>query len=241
MSTQDPHSSSDPYGQPGPSQSSGQQGQYGQPGPSQSSGQYGQPGPSQSSGQYGQPGPSQSSGQYGQQGQYGSAPQYGQANQPYGAAPQYDSGQQYYGGGYGQQAPQGRPGTVVAACVMSWIGGALMLGLGLLFALMSGTQSFQDSIQDSAPEIGDDAQALGIGIGIFMLVWALLVIVPAIFVWKGKLWATIILTVLGGIYLLLGIVGIAGNPAALLSVLYVGGVLALLWLRPSQDFYRRSK
>lgn len=189
--------------------------------------------------QYGQP--QGGAPQYGApQQQYGQAPVYGQ--QPYGAAPQYGQAPAYgapqYGqpyGAYGAPGPVGRPGTLIAASVINWIGSSFGLLIGIVIMAASGTQEFQD-------EFGSNDVTAGalVAVGLIMTFLCLASLVLSIFAFQGKRWAVIALTVLGGIFLLGGIAGMASGSGGggLLGMAWVGLSIGLYWATTSQAYYR---
>jgi len=202
-SYEQPSQSPQPYGQQ-PAQP-----EYGQSGPPQ----YGQP-------QYGQP--SGQPQQYGQYGQASGQPQ--QYGQPYGAQP-YAYGQSGYDqGGYGS-APMSRPGAVTAAAVITFV----LSGLALLASLIAGVSvlAARDGIKDellkdqnfrNTFDRGDiDTVVTFVGLGaLFFALLALLGIVLAALVLRGRGWARIALIVLS-------------VPTAVLGLIGFGAAFPLLW------------
>ncbi|MDE9367183.1 hypothetical protein PZ938_16310 [Luteipulveratus sp. YIM 133132] len=219
------HTSDDPYAPPPENNAGGQQPQYGQNPP-----QYGQ-NPTQP--QYGQNPP-----QYGQNppqyGQSPTQPQYGQ--QPgYPAAPGYDQGQYPYGGyGQGQPAgPVGRPGTLLAASILTWIGSGLGILVGLVLMVASGSSEFRDQLDDVEPGA---VAAIG---GIILAVCVVSALM-AFFAFKGHRWAVIVLTVLGALFMLGAISSLAqGNGGGIVSLAWIGAAVGLFWATPSRQFYAR--
>lgn len=185
---------------------------------------------------------------------YGQAGSYSQA-QPdaYGTS----SGQAQTGaygapaaGGYSQQpdqfgqsaAPWGqggalpRPGTVIAGCVLAWIGSALMIVLGLIILIAGGTLTASDLGLSGADSAGLMA-VIGIFGGIF-LVWGLIVVLGAVFAFRGAKWGRMLLTVLGAIFLVFGIMGLTtGEASGLIGVAWVAASTVLLWLPASTAWY----
>ncbi|YAL82701.1 hypothetical protein ACMYYO_12305 [Dermacoccaceae bacterium W4C1] len=168
--------------------------------------------------------------QYGQQ-PYGSQPQYGQ--QPYGSQPQY--GQQPYGSQpqYGQQyGPVGRPGTLIAASIMNWVGSALWLVIAVIIIVAA-----------LADAEGIDGAA--VAFGLVMAIVPALSFIGSLAAWKGSLWGPIVLSVLGGLLLLFFFVGTfalaaegnGGSAAFILIVAYLITALVLYWVTPSQGYY----
>jgi hypothetical protein len=197
------------YGQPAPPQSG--QSQYGQP-PGQPQ-QYAAPSYEQS---YGQP-----SGQ----------PQpYGQS---YGAQP-YGYSQSGYEHGYGS-APSKRPGAVTAAAIITIV----LSGLALLASVITGivVLAARDSIKDellSSPDFRGtfnrrdiDTVVTFVGLGsFFFALLALIGIVLAVLVMRGRGWARVTLIVLSVPTAILGLIGFG----AALPLLWTAGAVAVIVL-----------
>jgi hypothetical protein len=233
---QDPYGQ-DPYGQaptPPPAPTPYAQPQYGQQ-------PYGQQPP------YGQD-------PYGQapygQAPYGQQPQYGQ--QPY-AQPQY--GQQPYGQpGFEQypgafpfagQDPDKRPGTVLAAGIVTIVSSALtlvVLLLGLL-GLSASRQEFIDELNRNADFQGLDVTAdelvsvIQVFIGVFA-VWALVGILLGVLVMRRSKVARILLVISSGLVVAGGLLSITSVFSGL-WVLAAGAVIGLLFMGGANDWYSR--
>ena len=141
-------------------------------------------------------------------------PGYGQppSGSQYGQQPGQQHGQQYgqpYGESYGYDKGPGRgrrPGTVVAGCVMTWIGGAFGVLLGIGIAAASSSEEFKR--EAGIPSSAEDfLVALGIG----LLVMSVLAIVLAVFAFRGSNGAAITLLVLAGVYFLLALANLASG------------------------------
>ncbi len=204
-----------PYGQP----------QYGQP-------QYGQ----QPDQQYGQPSYGEPAGQpqqygapaYGQP-SYGQPQQYGQSyGQPYGY------GQQGYDQGYGG-APLSRPGAVTAAAIITFV----LAGLALLASAITGVTvlAARDDIKDqlvqdqnfsgtfSREDLDTVVTFIGLGAFLFALL-ALVGIVLAALVLRGRGWARVALIVLSVPTAIAGLIGFG----AALPLLWTAGAVAVIVL-----------
>jgi hypothetical protein len=208
-------------------QSSGQV--YGQAQPTQ---QYGQAQPTQQqpAQQYGQQQYGQQ--QYGQQ-QYGQQQPQQQYGQSYGAQP-YGYGQSGYDQGYGTASTK-RPGAVTAAAVITFV----LAGLALLGSLLTGISILvaRDDIERelltnpdftgsvSRDDIDTVVSFLGVGSLLFALL-ALVGIVLAALVLRGKGWARVALIVLSVLTALLGLIGFG----ALLPLVWTAGAIAVIVL-----------
>lgn len=194
------------YGQPG------QQPGQAQPGYGQPQGQPGQPQPG-----YGQQ-PGQQPGQYAAPGQYGAPgqpPSAPQAGYPAPGAPAY---------AHPALDPDKRPGGVVAASIMTWVGSGLMVfaGIGLLAA--GGSPDVLNTLS-MPPSAGSFLQITGA----VSLVISIVAIVLAVGAFKRKKGAMIGLVVLGAIYVIFSIVSmIQGMGSGVVAILWVAIACALL-------------
>jgi hypothetical protein len=212
------------YGQPQPGQP-----QYGQPQPGQP--QYGEP-------QYGQQQPGQP--EYGQQPPYGQQPAYGQGApgpggyQSYPAAPQ--------GGDWGTPpaAATERPTTVKAAIAAFLLNVALGV-IGLIVSFSNFSKYRADLAQASG--LSEDQVSTIVNATVALdVVLLLLFLVVLWFAWKGRNWARIVLWVLGGIYVLFGLLGAANlTVLSTIGLLVVIAGIVLLALKPSNEWYRAQK
>ncbi len=228
---------------------SGQPPSYGQP-----SQPYGQPPSQPEYGQTGQPQTGQPpAGQYGQPQQYGT-PAYGQSyGQPSGQPQQYGQsygaqsygyGQSGYDQGYGS-APMSRPGAVTAAAVITFV----LAGLALLGSLIAGVSvlAARDGIKEELlkdPTFRDtfdpgdiDTVVTFVGLGAFFFaLLALVGIVLAALVMRGRGWARIALIVLSVPTAVLGLIGF-GAAFPLLWTLGAVAVIVLLSLGQVRQWF----
>lgn len=204
--------------------------------------------------QYGQPAYGQQPyGQdpYGQQPQYGQQP-YGQ--DPYGQQPQY--GQQPYGQPAFEQYPSGgfpfagkdvdkRPGTVLAAGIVTIVSSALTLVLLLLglLGLSASRQDFIDELNRNADFQSVDVTAdqlvsvIQVFIGVFA-VWALVGILLGVLVMRRSKVARILLVISSGLVVAGGLLTITSVFSGL-WVLAGGAVIGLLFMGGANDWYAR--
>jgi hypothetical protein len=237
-------------GQPGGDQAWGQQGQPGQQG-GQPWGQQGQ------QGQQGQPGGDQAWGQQGQQGQQpyaggpgGSAPSYDNAP-AYGNAPAYNP---YGSPGFGTP-PGGRPAMsapmeVIRASQLMF----LRVAVGIISAIVAfaSSDAIKDSIRNNDPTLSEDqvnsAYNVGVGVAVvFGLIFAVLYVLLAIQVRKGKNWARIVTWVLAGLGVLSGVLSLFGSGTGLekavdiLLLLIDIAIIVLLSRKPSNEYFAAMK
>ena len=175
----------------------------------------------------------------------------GPANGPSQGAPQgwpdqsYPT-QQYPAGGPQRPAPAKRPGTVIAACVLTWVCGALGLligaGFALIFALapeaeladeLRDNRDVQESLDTLNMSLDDFTDAMIVAGGI-LAVLSLLAIILAIMAFARSNVGRILLTVLGVIAALLSLVTLL-IPATAVIVL----AIVLLYVGGANDWYAR--
>jgi hypothetical protein len=73
--------------------------------------------------------------------------------------------------------------------------------------------------------------------------WALAVVVVSVFSWRRANWAVILLTVMGGLYMLTQLVSLVvmGQVAVLVTIVWVAVVLTLLWWPASRHWYAAGR
>ncbi len=245
-------------GQPSYGQSGQDYGQGGQQGQGNYGQQGGQPDYGRQSGQdYGQGG-QQGYGQQGQQGgqqPYAGGPGGGYGNAPsHENAPSYGNAPAYANQGFGNP-PGGRadltaPPEVIRA---TWLMIASVV-LGVLGAIITFTSG--DAIKDSirkgdttltASQV-DSAYNLVVGTAVvFGLLFAVLYLLLAWQVRKGKNWARIVTWVLAGLGVLGGLLGLFGNGTGLekglnlIQLLIAIGIIVLLTRKPANEYFSAMK
>jgi hypothetical protein len=112
-----------------------------------------------------------------------------------------------------------RPASVYAGCVMAWIGSVIGLIIGGFLVSIASTSPALDTV--AAPDRADVASSLHV-VGGILLVWCPIVIVVAVFAYRGARWAALTLLGMAGAYVLASIVSLATNSTA-------QGGLALIW------------
>lgn len=172
---------------------------------------------------------------------------YGQETrqQPYAQGYQQPYAQQYQGGwndgpdrGWQPRQFSGdRPGSLIAASILTWVGSAVYLALGLAIIMAgAGATSFSREV-DWASSNSSDAEAVG-WIGLLVSVIALASFVLAVFAHHGERWAVIALSGLGGLMFVLAMyAAVQYPPAGMLALIWLGIALALYWMSPSQRYY----
>lgn len=125
-----------------------------------------------------------------------------------------------------------RPGSVTAGVVLSWIGAGLFVLLGLTALLFAGNPAFLTELEASLGQRIDEATVTTLmqGVGALMLIWGIGVFLAALFAWRRRRWARILLTVMGVLYSLFQLLGVlTGAVAALVPVMWVAVAVGLLW------------
>jgi hypothetical protein len=215
-----------PAPQPGPEQ----------PGPyAPGAGPYGQP----PQGYGGAPG-------YGGPQSYGPAQGYGQAQGYPEAYPSYGYTTGYYGYPPAQRDPDSRPGQLVTAHVLTWVGAALALLTAMFLVIAASSPDIVDlaveQLQTEGVTEQDLVTTMRVG-GIITALWAAAVIVVSVFSWRRANWAAILLTVMGGAYMLTQLISLVvmGQVAVLFTIVWVAAVLTLLWWPTSRQWYATAR
>ncbi|MQA84166.1 MAG: hypothetical protein GEV03_05945 [Streptosporangiales bacterium] len=183
-----------------------------------------------------------------QQGPPGGLPGYpppGGQQPPQGGAWGQPEGQWGYGA-YGAYDHPRRPGTVLGGAIMTYVGSAFLVLLGVVLLIGGAVSaSFMEGAAESGA-MGDmppnTLRLVILGLGGFVLVLGAVLIALALFAQKGSNGARIGLTVIGGIQILLGLASlVTGSPQTIVTVLYVGVVLVLFWVGGANEWYRAQK
>src|SRR5690606_9845847 len=171
-------------------------------------------------------------------------PPYGRPNeqQPYGP-PSY--GQPGFGpapvmpGAPWPSVPTRRPGTVTAGAVMAFIGGAFMVVVGLVLALLSGSAEMTEAITETyGPGMGSAATILGVALAV---VGALIIVFGAM-AFTGRQWGAVALAVITGLSLVGTITDIAsGTGGSVVGLSWSIVATALLLSSGSRAWYRTQQ
>jgi hypothetical protein len=192
---------------------------------------------------YGQPGPQEHPGQQGQQGQQG---QPGQPEpDPY-AGPAYAPGWTGAEPG-GHRDPDKRPGTVTAACVLTWIGAGLVAVAMLLAVLVLATSpaDFTRELREGMAEsefvlTDDEVLTAGWAIVLTLLVWSLISLVLAVLTFRRSTVARIILVVSASMTVLVSLLGIL-SLISVIPLLMAGATVVLLFVGGANDWFARRR
>lgn len=126
------------------------------------------------------------------------------------------------------------PGTLRAGEVLSWIGSGLLMlfGIGLLIAV---------SVTKTEFELGIDS-GIATGMGIGVLVQAVLQLIGCYYLNRGHNGGRITLTVIGAINILLNLFQLAtGQVSVLIICVYVVLALALMWTRAGTEYLNSER
>ncbi|ACZ32054.1 hypothetical protein Xcel_3051 [Xylanimonas cellulosilytica DSM 15894] len=171
----------------------------------------------------------------------GGLPQYGQA--------QYGEAQPGYGApGYGEPAPAVQPKSIATAVKLMYVGAALSV-LGLILNLTQ-RDAIADAVRAASPAGSTvDVDAL---VGVTMAIATVSALIGAgLWTWmaimngKGRSWARVLSTILGGLSILSLLASLAqpgSTPIALIqglvSVALAATILVLLWRKESSAYYQ---
>jgi hypothetical protein len=142
--------------------------------------------------------------------------------------------------------PDRRPGQVIGAHVMTWISTALGLVTGAVVVMVLGSQELLDQVLQQVPlpeGVSRDEFVRTTRVESAVLAaWSLAVLVVSVFSWRRANWAAILLTVMGGTYLVVQVVRtLTGDLPALVTVVWVAAVLVLLWWPTSRQWYAGAR
>ena len=148
-------------------------------------------------------------------------------------------------------ATRGTPPTEVLRAVQLMF---LRVALGVLNTLVAflSADSIKDSIRENDPTLTPDkvdaAYAVAVGITVFFgLVFAVLYVLLAIQVRKGKNWARIVTWVLAGLGVLGGLLSLLGDGTGLekglgvIILLVDAAIIVLLAMKPSNEYFAARK
>ncbi len=148
--------------------------------------------------------------------------------------------------GYGQTATEPPPAIKTAVNIIWAVVALSVVGTVMTFVLLD---DIVEATGANLTQAQEDAARTGgiVGAIIGFLVFGVLWIVLGIFLRKGASWARIVLTVLVGLGLIFGLLGLTQDqPAALLAltviqiVLYAA-LLLFMWRRESSDYIAAQK
>jgi hypothetical protein len=149
-----------------------------------------------------------------------------------------------YGSPHPQQAfhPPGtaprRPGTVLAGCILAWVGSVFGVLVGLLLLSVSEDSPLFDEV-DLGMSRADAVDAMHLAGG-FLAGWCLVVAVMAVLAFRGVKWAAIALVVMAGLMVVLSLLSMVGSGGiqSLVGLLWSVGSAALIYLnRPAKAWF----
>jgi len=168
---------------------------------------------------------------------------YGQ--QPYGQyAPQLYAQPGYGPPGYGLRDPHRRPGTVLAAGIVTLVlsGITLLLAGMMLFGVVVASAEFIDGFTGEAGLDSADEDSLFVVIVVVlavMVIWCSAAIVLAILTLRRVNWARITLVVSASVTVAVSLVAIGGG-ASVVTLLGGIAVIILLFTGGAGEWYRRA-
>lgn len=130
-----------------------------------------------------------------------------------------------------------RPGTVLAGCILAWVGSAA----GIYTAVVLLTASQQSGLYDglSADQRLEVASVYRL-VGILNLIWCPIVILAALFAFRRAKWAAITLVLMAVVWILVNIFNAlaGGGFGVVLGVVWTTASVTLVYfLRPSREWY----
>lgn len=166
--------------------------------------------------------------------------QAGTGQQPWYGDPRVPAGlpQPYPGGWAGDRPAAGRPGTLLAGVVMTYIGAGLMVVFGVGLPIGATSSAFMTGFTSGSGARGAALGVLGV-VALIPLAFSAVLVVLAVLTQQGRGGARIALTVIGGIVLLLDLAGVATRPNAVtvINLLWVAVAVALLWVGQANAWF----
>ncbi|MQA78131.1 MAG: hypothetical protein GEV10_06585 [Streptosporangiales bacterium] len=148
-------------------------------------------------------------------------------------------------GAYGGHQEVRRPGTILAATIMAYVGAGPLMLFGAVILIGSLNESFVEGFAGAAGLGASplaDQRMLLLGMGGGSLLLGLAVTVLALFAQQGRQWAHITLTVVGGLYTVVSLASVGnGSPQSILGATYVGVAVMLLWIGGAGARYRSRR
>jgi hypothetical protein len=141
----------------------------------------------------------------------------------------------YHGPDPRAQVVPARPGTVLAGVIMTFLGSASLIILGVFLAVASMVPDF---VRGFADGFGSPVQASSLAVVglVFVVIGAGLVTLAA-FVLRGRNGARIALTVVGGL-VVITMGALATAVTEILFVVWIATALGLVWCRSANGWYR---
>lgn len=141
----------------------------------------------------------------------------------------------------GAPAPPERPGTVLAAAIMTYIGSGLMILLGLLFLIGSSIAGFRQGVAEGAGMVSVPAGVLVVG-GIFLAFIGTGLVVLAVFAQRGRNGARIALTVIGGVFLVMQLLSmVTAGAQGVIGFVWICVAITLFWNAAANAWYRQVR
>ena len=145
---------------------------------------------------------------------------------------------------YDQQAAQGTaPPRMVTIAFWLWLAVSAVMLVNLIAVIGLGREAIEETLRKANTGLSgaEFEQAVDVGVGVaiaFPAVFLVVFLACAFPMRKGRNWARIVLTVFGGLLVVLSLLGMAG--AAIISVLIVALIVAaivLMYVRDSAAYF----
>jgi hypothetical protein len=132
-----------------------------------------------------------------------------------------------------------RPGEVLQACLFTWVfGGLVLIGSTIALLGIALDPDVVTNVLESDPRYEDSGLSAGVlrawvlGSAVLFLLWSLLAVVLAVFVFLGRKGARVALVVSASVAGVLSLVGMLGSPVVVVVTLACG-LTVLLLTRPA--------
>lgn len=140
-----------------------------------------------------------------------------------------------------------RPSSVVAACVLTWTGTALAMGMMgmLVLAVLAAPDLVMQEMERQRPDIAEqfgetELRRTIVGAGLLIVVWSAIAAGLAVLVWMRRPWASHALLVSTGAAAAFCFVGVVGNVLLLVPLALCVATFVML-LRPETRAWLRSR
>lgn len=130
-----------------------------------------------------------------------------------------------------------RPGTVLAGCILAWVGAAFGTLVAVLFISASGDSALLDDL--TAEQRAEAAEFFQV-VGTVLLIWCPTVMLAAFFAFRRAKWAAVTLVVMGVLWTLICIFNAlsGGGFGVVLAVAWtVASITLVYFVRQSREWY----
>lgn len=145
----------------------------------------------------------------------------------------------------GVRQPAKRPATVLIGAIMSYVGGGVLFLVSVIVMLapLDPVMRAQATQELDPAEANDGLTTIALIVtGFLLLLYAVAVILLAVFGQRGYGGPRIALTVLGTVAVTILVISVfAGAPEAIVAVAYVAGAVVLFWVGRANAWYAARK